>query len=257
MFADGGYVRPEELPDMPEGVGALVGGFFLVLVGHYILLAAYEATSLRWLIRGETPKGFPLSFAADTWRVWGVYWVWVAFDIVAGIASAILVGIVVSFVGNDGAAQSRGWAGFCAQLVALYFMLRLAPAAAASVTRSEFSFFEAWSVTRGRVSQMAVSFLILGLIVLACYALIVIAAGVAVWPSIGEHVAAVVRDESDLDAQRKLLQALFEPSVLTIARIAYLAAVPVIVFTMLAYFGICARAATAAADEGVIERLEK
>src|SRR5262249_50913455 len=66
----------ERPPTPPPELLSILPGYLLVLFVTFILLAAYEAACLRWMVRGETGGLFGLTFGADTWRVYAGYWVW-------------------------------------------------------------------------------------------------------------------------------------------------------------------------------------
>jgi predicted metal-binding membrane protein len=69
-----GQANEEQALAMFSGMMGLFLSTFLLLIPLYIVVAAYEAACLRWMIRGEAPGLFGLTLNNDTWRVWGVYW---------------------------------------------------------------------------------------------------------------------------------------------------------------------------------------
>jgi hypothetical protein len=141
---------------------------FLFLV--FVLLAAYESACHRWMIHGDGGGGFfGLKLDADTWRVYGVYWVWFGLLIAAYIVCAILVfsiGVAIFGGGADPGAGGLvvGLLVLAVLLAAIYFGVRLAPAAATSVGLHKFAFFKAWTVSSGRFWAMFGAFLLLILI---------------------------------------------------------------------------------------------
>lgn len=152
----------------PTGILWIIPAEMLFLFAVFLLLAAYEAACYRWMIRGETGGVLGLSLNADTWRVYATYWVWFFFFIVAYLGVvllAILIGGVGGVAGGESAAGGTIlfiFLGVCAYLVAwLYVAVRLAPAAATSVGRGKFSFFNAWTVTSGRFWALFGAFLLL------------------------------------------------------------------------------------------------
>ncbi|MBL8537208.1 MAG: hypothetical protein JNM59_07370 [Hyphomonadaceae bacterium] len=120
-----------------------------------LVLAAFEAACLRWLVRNETSGFLGLGLGADTWRVFALYWIWflcgliflalvvafyVALRAVSGLHAAL--GVVTVFVGALaplGLAALVIWAG-----------VRLSPAAALSIAYKRLVFLDAWKATRGK-----------------------------------------------------------------------------------------------------------
>src|SRR5262249_47612508 len=72
-------------------VFGLTGSVLLLMIPLFILLAAYEAACLRWMIRGEAPGLCGLTLDADVWRVYGVYWCWFATQYIVSIAASFLI----------------------------------------------------------------------------------------------------------------------------------------------------------------------
>lgn len=152
------------LRDMARGVGIsppdtslLIQAAPVVLAAGFaslVLFAAYEAACLRWLTRAESGGGFwGVQLNTDTWRTLLTYLVWIGL----GVAFALLG--AASFVGLMLLGQLAGAARIVALFVgaltplALFAMLiwvatRLGPAAASSVARRKFAFFEAWRATQ-------------------------------------------------------------------------------------------------------------
>src|SRR5262245_50001615 len=66
-------------PEMPPStVFSLIPLLLLYMIVVCLVSAAYEASCLRWLVRGETSGFLGLAFGADMWRVWFCYWMWLA-----------------------------------------------------------------------------------------------------------------------------------------------------------------------------------
>jgi hypothetical protein len=80
--------NPERALSLVGGAFGLVGSAFLLMIPLYLCVAAYEAACLRWMIRGEAPGLFGWRFDDDTWRVYGVYWCWLAVKMAVGWRSA-------------------------------------------------------------------------------------------------------------------------------------------------------------------------
>ncbi len=255
LVADsGGPVHMDEIPEPPAGVGAMFGGFFLLLLTYNITLAAYEAACQRWLIHSERTGGFALSLGVETWRIWGVYWVWFGVRLALAVATSVVVGVLAFVRGEGWPDDERSWIGLAVQIASIYFLIRWAPAAATSVGRGAFSFFESWTVTRARFWRMLGAYAILAVILIAYHALILGAALWLMWPSIGERAMAVVEDRESIDLAFGLAAKLFSAANLPIVVGAYLAAIPAFLFMLLAHYGICAKAVRTALDEGRIER---
>ncbi|MEQ1619277.1 MAG: hypothetical protein ABL883_13150 [Terricaulis sp.] len=255
LVADsGGELRIEEMPEPPAGAGAMFGGLFLLLLAYNIVLAAYEAACLRWLIHGERAGGFGLSLGFDTWRVWGVYWVWFALKLALAVVTSVIVGVSAMIRGEGWTGVERDWISFVVQIASLYFLVRWAPAAATSVGRGAFSFFESWTVTGGRFWRMLGAFAILAALLVLYHAAVFGGALWLLWPSIGANVQAVAEDRENVGLALDLIAKLFSAPNLPIIVGAYLALAPAMVFMLLAYYGICAKAVRTALDEGRIER---
>jgi hypothetical protein len=156
--------------DMPappaEAFGVLPYAAVIWLL-ELVLLAAFEAACLRWLVRGESGGGFlGLTPGADTWRILAVYLMWcvlfVAFSIVV-----VLFYVLAGFIADLGGAGrilalllgALAPLGFLALLI--WGAVRFAPAAAVSVARGRFAFFAAPGVTRGIFWPLLGSFVIL------------------------------------------------------------------------------------------------
>jgi hypothetical protein len=113
---------------------------------------------------------FGLNLRADTWRVYLGYWVWGACwggSLYGSQLAALLVGLIAggiaSMSGNAGTAAMVGLtAGVIAFLIAgsalIWAAVRMAPAAANSIEKRRFAFFESWGVTRGLFWPMLGSF---------------------------------------------------------------------------------------------------
>lgn len=118
------------------------------------VLAAFEAACLRWMLRGEVRGPLVLNFGADTWRVLAVYLLW----FVAGIVCfAAIIAVYATLRVLSGLHPAIGVVtlllGALAPLAiagcAIWFAVRLAPAAACSVAAQRLTFFGAWRATRG------------------------------------------------------------------------------------------------------------
>lgn len=265
MF-QGGEPSEEQVLRMVGGMFGMFGVMFLLLIPLYIALAAYEAGCLRWMIRGEAPGLFGMTFDADTWRVYGVYWCWLGVNLTVSTFASLLVmpimfmtmGSVVANPDPDPIAMMQWQLSTQLPLVliqyaALIFIgVRFSPAAATSVARQRFSFFAAWTVTRGRFWALFGSWVILWLIFSVIYLIVSGIVLFAFFAQIAPLAAENFQDPSPENIQG-ILAAMFSPRMLLSAGISYAAFGVVAVCYALMSFGVNARAALAAMDEGKIE----
>jgi len=241
--------------------GSIVGLALSTLVFVFllcVLAASYEAACLRWMIRGERKGLFGLALDADTWRVYGVYWVWLVFCVIGAILFMIFMAIVGAALGAAFGPDSP----VMLALPVLFFAVpiiaavRLAPAAATCVAEQRFVFFDAWTVSSGRFWALLGAFLLIWLI----YVVFSIAL------SVGMFVALL-----GVDGFVTLVQSASNPTELQLAinqkELEFMsgAAWPIYwgvqIVSMIAgllyaltLFGVNARAARAALDEGKIEQ---
>lgn len=166
VMAQGGE-PPVDMPP-PTGMLWIFPAEIIFLFLLFVLLAAYEAACLRWMIRGERSGGFlGITLSADTWRVYLTYWLWFAlaigFMIICMFAFA---GLGFSMMGGgESALAGGGMVGlglaFAIFIAAIFISVRFAPAAATSVARGKFAFFDAWKVSGGRFWALFGAFLLL------------------------------------------------------------------------------------------------
>lgn len=251
--------NPEQAMTPPASVMALGPMMFLLQIFYYIIAAAYEASCLRWMIRGETGGILGFSFGADTWRVYFTYWIWFFLAIGLGIGMFVVFGSVIGSMFAFGAAggdtSNAGGIAialpflFLGLLCALiYVSVRLAPAAATSVARNRFAFFDAWKVTRGRFWALFGAFVLLFLMYCVAYVVLSAAAGVAM--AVG--MAGSIGTMGENPTPEQMMQMFSQPAVLAPLVVIYgLMIIGAFVF-MVALFGINARAAVAALEEGKI-----
>lgn len=218
-----------------------------------ILFAAFEAACLRWLVRGESGGGvLGLTLGADTWRVFATYFLWLGFF----IAFSIL--IVLFYVATQAISSLGGAAtlmaivlgalaplGFLALLI--WGAVRFAPAAATSIARGRFAFFEAPAVSRGRFWPLLGAFVILWV----GYCVIVFIAGQIIQIPAQQAIQPVIRDMmtgSGGDIGARMMEAMSSPAYL-ISMGAYMV-LSAIASTVLyiALFGVNARAVLAAEE---------
>lgn len=119
-----------------------------------VVFAAFEAACLRWMVRNEPGGALGVSFGPDTWRVFAIYWMWLALGLV------VIVGVIAFYVALRalagvhqalqlvtmliGALAPLGLIGFV-----IWACVRLSPAAAATVANRKLTFFGASGFTRG------------------------------------------------------------------------------------------------------------
>lgn len=163
-----GSIPPGSNPfaSMPPSFGRL-GLVYLALIPFVMAVAAsYEAAVHRWLTRGEAGGGLlGLRIDADLWNVALCYLTWIPIIIGVVILASGLAGGAI-FAGNT---SGGGLIGLLIGLVgvlgaiavAIYLPARFAPAAALSVARGRYAFFEAWAATRGRALNLIGAFLLL------------------------------------------------------------------------------------------------
>lgn len=240
----------------PASVMALGPAYFLFMVVYYLLLASYEAACLRWMIRGETGGLFGLALNADTLRVYFTYWIWflllIAFYIlmvILGVGLAVALGSAASANPDQGGALGLGAfvAGLLVLLLLLYFSVRLAPAAATSVARKRFAFFDAWKVTKGRFFPLLGSFVLLFVIYIVGALVLVGGLGAVIAGGVVGQVAGAEPNSTQDVAAMFASPAVWVPIVILYG----LCIVGGFIF-YIALFGVNARAAQAALQEGKI-----
>lgn len=240
----------------PQSVMAIGPAYLLLLLGYYILLASYEAACLRWMIHGETGGLFGLTLGADTWRVYFSYWVWLVLLIAFYIVCALIAGGALAsvFLSMQGSAEPSAStvivpliAGLVIVLALIYFSVRFAPAAATSVARKKFAFFEAWTVSKGRFWGLLGAFVLLFLMffvfIIAVEVAFMVMVGMTAMSSMGHAEA-----QSAEEAFRAFATPQYAAGVIGIIVLMSVASM----MFYLALFGVNARAAALALEEGKI-----
>ena len=247
----------------PASVMSLMPAYFLFMFISYALLAMYEAACLRWMIRGETKGLFGFAFDADSMRVYFTYWIWFFLLIALYFAIIIVfVGVGVGIGVSAAAGDAAGAVGpsvlimlllVVAVLLALiYFGVRFAPAAATSIAKRRFAFFDAWTVTKGRFWALFGSYALLFLMYIVGVIVLSVGMGVAV----GVNMAGQMQTATDPQTPEDAFALFASPSVWIPMVICYgLMIVGAFVFYV-ALFGVNARAAQAALEEGKISAAE-
>ncbi len=261
MGASAGQIDPNDPNAMsqmmpPASVMALGPSYFLLLLVLYILFAAYEAACLRWMIRGETGGVFGLSLGADTWRIYFGYWIWffifvAAYLVIVMLMVGLMGGVVVAAQGNPDAAGPGALIGVVLTVVAglawLWFSIRLSPAAATSVARRRFAFFDAWKVSKGRFWALFGAFLLLFIM----YIVLCVGVGVAAGAFMGTVVASQMT-QADPKTAEEAMRAFANPTVLIGLGLMYGVMIVAAFVLYVAMFGVNARAAALALEEGKI-----
>lgn len=242
------------------GMFGFFGMIFLFMFPLYLAIASYEAACLRWMIRGEAPGLFGLTINNDVWRVWGVYWCWMIAQFAVSMAASILTMPLIFMTMGDimtDPSPEAMWRWQLAvqlpvsllQYIPLAFIgVRFAPAAATSVLRNRFAFFDAWKVTDGRFWSLLGSFALLWLIAAVVGAAIFAAALGGVF---GDLLPRIFTDWPNVPSE-ELTRRVFSPMAFTMIGVAYAAnAIVVLVYSIMSY-GVNARAALAAQEDGKI-----
>lgn len=244
----------------PSSVMSLMGSYSLFMIVFYLLLASYEAACLRWMIRGETKGFFGLALDGDTLRVYFTYWVWFFLLIAAYFILAIGVfGVIAGTAAggqataNDPSAMASLGIGvvvavLAALLLLIFFAVRFAPAAATSIAKRRFAFFDAWTVTKGRFWALLGAFLLLWLMyfvgISIFYSVVVFALGANMWTQMASGAGPATEQEA--------LAMFSSPSVWAPIAVVYVLMIVGGFVFYIALFGINARAAQAALEEGKI-----
>ena len=248
------------------GMMGMAASAFLFAFPLYIALASYEAACLRWMIRGEAPGLFGIALDHDTWRVWGVHWCWLVVQMVISFAASIvMIPFMFMMVGEIAAQgpnpdpglawdlQLKMQALSLFQYIPLAFVgIRFGPAAATSIARRRFSFFEAWTVTSDRFVALLGSWALLWLLFGLVYAVLF---GVTYGVLVGDLVpqAAATWPAFPAGAAEELTARLFSQRGLTLIGASYAGVFVIWIAYSLMAFGVNARAALAAMEEEKIK----
>jgi len=251
--------NPEAIQQMmsPGNVALLVLIYLVFTFAFCVLFAAYEAACLRWMIRGETKGLFGLALDEDTWRVYGIYWVWFIGFIVGGLAFLLFTAILGGTIAVTAGANSPVMLvlPLLFFIVPIYVSTRLAPAAATALAERRFAFFDAWTTSRGRFWALFGAFFLLWLVYM------IIACGIsvawlswAVGPRLVEIFTAGGSDPTavSIALNQAIADAMTAPGgmlvYIGVTVVSYLIAL----FFYVALFGVNARVAQAALEEGKI-----
>ncbi|UPT61284.1 MAG: hypothetical protein M0D54_12630 [Hyphomonadaceae bacterium JAD_PAG50586_4] len=265
-----------EAMGMFQGMMLMFLSSIVLLFPIYLLIAAYEAACLRWMIRGEV-KGFAgFTLDHDTWRVYGVYWCWYILQFLVSFAASIII-VPVMFMTMPGLVTGGGaidheemWRWQLAvqlplsliqYIPLLFFGVRFAPSAAVSIARRRFSFLETWPVTRGRFWALLGAFALLMVITGAAMALVMAAgywtlfsAMLTQWFADGWPISGGFPEVTEQQIAQLMEQA-FQPQTYVIVGVLYAAILLITLAYTLMSYGVNARAALVALEEGKIEPL--
>ena len=252
---------PPDFSTMPQSIATLGGAYFLFVFVLYLLLAAYEAACLRWMVRGERGGLLGLSLGADTWRVWLGYWIWllilIGFYIFVLLTLAVSGGAIAVAAGGKGGNTAPAIIGavvafLLAGAACIYVSVRLAPGAATSIIAKRFAMFSAWGATRGRFWALLGSFVLIWLLYLVAILVIEFIIGATMAGTMMGTMAGL-GPNPDPSA---VIGAVMSPVTLALFVLIYVLVLAVAMVFVIALFGVNARAALAAAEEGKIPGVE-
>jgi hypothetical protein len=244
----------------PASVMSLMPAYFLLMLFSYFLLAAWEAACLRWMIHGEVKGFMGLALDADTLRIYFTYWLWLFLFMAIYIVFLIVmlglgVGVALSFSegGDAGAMGATALivvvAAFAVLFGFIYFGVRFAPAGATSIARRRFAFFDAWKVTKGRFWALFGSYVLLFLMYFVGIIILSVIAGLAM----GFGVFGQMQSGAEPQSPEEVFALFASPAVWIPAAICYGLMIVGVFLFYLALFGVNARAAQAALEEGKIQ----
>jgi hypothetical protein len=246
---------PEALQRMmsPGNVGLMILVYLIFLFSLFVLLAAFEAACLRWMVRGETKGLFGLALDEDTWRVYGIYWIWFLAFVFGAIAMAIVVGFLGAWIGGSPAILALP---LLIIVVPIVLGVRLAPAAATAIAEQKFAFFDAWKVSSDRFWALFGSYFLLCLIYFLLASMI--SGGWMAW-AFGPHLADMMAASGDPVAMSEAITQAQSAVLGAPGGLAIYIGVQIVMFVIgttyyVALFGVNARAASAALEEAKIER---
>ena len=221
-------------------------------LGGWVLFAAYEAACLRWLVRGERGGFLGLSFGADTWRVFATYVVWILLFIAFGVV------VVVLYLGLNALSGAVPALRLIVMLVGALIPLalaalliwgatRLSPAAAASVARKRFAFFDAWGATRGQFWEMLGAFVILMAVYLGVSTVLSVLIRIPITQAMYPLMAEALTDASFETLMQQAMEALTAPLMLALVAVYAVSSIVLALLLYVGWFGVNARAVAASA----------
>lgn len=225
-----------------------------------LLFAAFEAACLRWLVRGEAGGGFfGMKLDADTWRVLGVYGLWIVCFVLLILSLTVFYGALMAFSSLGSAA--RVVAMLCGALAPIGFLALLiwgavsfAPAAATSIGRRKFTFISARRVSKPRYWPLLTAFLlvIVGYVIVA--SIISAIFQIPINNAMAPVMAAMMSGNDGPHLLTLVQEAFFTPTMLAILIVNMLVSFVLATVYYIAAFGVNARAFEAAAEAGDVER---
>jgi hypothetical protein len=267
LFANAGaneQLGEDEAARFVFGLFGFFGLILLFLFPVYLVVAAYEAACLRWMIRGEAPGLFGLTIDNDVWRVYGVYWCWFIAQFAVSMAASILTMPLVFMMMGEMMRDPSPEAMLRWQLsvqipisllqyIPLIFIgVRFGPAAATSVLRNRFSFFDAWKVTEGRFWPLFGSFAVLWVI----FGVITTAASIPLTLHMWPYFADIWPVPSE-EGARAYAEQIFSVETWKLAGVAYGVMLVAGLWLAVMQYGVNARAAIAAQEAGRIKPYEE
>jgi hypothetical protein len=245
----------------PQEVMLGLAPYYVAMVPIGLLVfAAFEAACLRWLVRGESGGGlFGLRLDSDTWRVFGVYWLWVAYCIFAAVAIVAFYALLVAFGGLGGAARfvailvgALAPIGIVALLV--WGGVLFAPAAATSIGRRKLIFLSARRVSAPRYWPLLTSFFLVIVGYLIVSTILSAILQIPINSAMAPVMLALMSGADGADAVALMQEALFTPLMIGVLVLNGLASLVLTTVYYIAMFGVNARAFEAAAQAGDVER---
>ncbi|MGQ0531298.1 MAG: hypothetical protein ACT4OF_01230 [Caulobacteraceae bacterium] len=221
-----------------------------------LLFAAFEAACLRWLVRGEAGGGlFGLRLDADTWRVFGVYWLWIAYFLCVVIAIAVFYGLLAAFGALGGAARfiailigALAPIGIVALLI--WGGVLFAPAAATSIGRRKLTFLSARRVSAPRYWPLLTSFFLVIVGYLIASTIVSTILQIPINAAMAPVMQAMLSGGDGAEALRLMQDVLLTPLMVTLLVVSVLISFVLATVYYIALFGVNARAFEAAAQAG-------
>lgn len=158
--------------------GVYSGGFLAGLVGIVASLM-FQGAWLRFLVRREVAPVIPLRFGGDEFRLLGVNIMYIVVVMAAyfGIVTLLVTlgvtgGGLLALSGDAQVAGALGFGlimylGFLGVFIgAVYLAIKLSSAPALTVHDRKFRFFESWEATNGVFWSMALTYLVVGILIM-------------------------------------------------------------------------------------------
>lgn len=147
--------------------GRIIFSYIGLLLLTALVWSMFEAAIQRRYVREE---GFSIGVGADEFRLLLVAVMWILFNIVGYLASAIIAGILGAMIMSIGGGENYAL-GFSFPIVFLlaafgwmYCTVRLSPAAGLTIRDRRLQFLNAWGASRGRFLPLFFAYVFLGII---------------------------------------------------------------------------------------------